>query len=189
MVGGASRLSQRVVAAALRSGRQRTRAGQQLRRLRSTPLPVLATPHNLDRAASVRNATRFCPCHAAGIDEGAGEDALEPEPPLLRLSSQQLDAGERRFRRLHAAAVLAGAAADAAGPLLLSSQLPAAVAAAEVLRAALAALAAATPGVEAEAQVGGRNRKTASKEGGKDKVVMGGIRAHDLAAVHCCPWP
>ncbi|GLC59559.1 hypothetical protein PLESTB_001500300 [Pleodorina starrii] len=73
--------------------------------------------------------------------------------PVLTLTAGQLEDGELRFRRLHAAATVAGAAADAATPLLLSRDLRAAVAAAEVLRGALAALAAATPAVEAEAAV------------------------------------
>ncbi|GFR39642.1 hypothetical protein Agub_g108, partial [Astrephomene gubernaculifera] len=73
--------------------------------------------------------------------------------PLLVLTAGQLEDSELRFRRLHAAAVVAGAAADAATPLLLSSDLRTAVAASEVLRGALSALSAATPAVEAEAAV------------------------------------
>lgn len=91
---------------------------------------------------------------AAADGRGAdGQGAREDQPPLLVLSAAELDEGERRFRRLHAAAVVSGTASEAATPLLLSGELRTAVAAAEVLRGALAGLAAATPSVEAEAQV------------------------------------
>lgn len=90
---------------------------------------------------------------ALGGQDGEGQDAQEDQPPLLVLSAAELDEGERRFRRLHAAAVVSGTAAEAATPLLMSAELRTAVAAAEVLRGALAGLAAATPSVEAEAQV------------------------------------
>lgn len=108
-------------------------------------------------ADAVRERRRRRAAAEGAPADGDGEDAdddLPPERrPLLVLTAGQLEDGELRFRRLHAAAVVAGAAADAATPLLMSANLAAAVSAAEVLRAALAALGAATPCVEAEAAV------------------------------------
>lgn len=83
------------------------------------------------------------------------EDYAEEEQQqrVLTLTAAQHEESELRFRRLHAVAVVAGAAADAVTPLLLSAQLSAAMTASEVLCGALAALAVATPAVEAEAAV------------------------------------
>ncbi|KAG2444915.1 hypothetical protein HXX76_001651 [Chlamydomonas incerta] len=109
------------------------------------------------RAAAAAAAGAAGGAEGAPIDEGEDEDEDDDMPPerrpLLVLTAGQLEDGELRFRRLHAAAVVAGAAADAASPLLMSGSLAAAVSAAEVLRAGLGALGSATPCVEAEAAV------------------------------------
>jgi hypothetical protein len=100
---------------------------------------------------------------AAGEEEeGAdGVTALEPDggqpPPAaarkLLLPAPQLEQLESLWRRVHGAASLAGAAADAVAPLLLQRGLRAAVLAQEVASAALDALAAATEAAETESRL------------------------------------
>ncbi|GIL65910.1 hypothetical protein Vafri_19550 [Volvox africanus] len=95
----------------------------------------------------------FMEHHGANGRAGGAEVEERTQRRLLTLTEQQLEESELRFRRLRAAAVVAGAAADAATPLLMYSDLHAAVTASDVLRSGLSALAAATPAVEAEAAV------------------------------------
>jgi hypothetical protein len=83
----------------------------------------------------------------SGADGDGGGDAVRK----LLLPAAQLEALDALWRRAHAAAALAGAAADAAAPLLLQRGLRAAALAHEVAGAAADALAASTTAVDTEA--------------------------------------
>lgn len=77
-----------------------------------------------------------------------GTAAFEPAEPKVQLSGLDIQELDDRFRRCHSAAVLAGAAADSAAALVLSSSMRASLAALNVVEAAVAALRRTTAALE-----------------------------------------